>query len=632
MADAITIKALQDASLDAKTLEEVVNGDDAKQVTTRLGETYPSVKKAIRTMFDNGGLPAEPFATKALMTASALVDGSYAMVTDDPANNGLYVKTAGTWVKSEYDPLTMSKEYVDAATEFKTTAEIDDMAFAIVDESGGAGLILEQDGTLVVDSASIDGNEVYDQKKTDIALIVTGVDDGAGLILDSRGYLTVKGLITDSINGAAYSPQQPNEVPKNKVSGYTAEVNGICSYGQSLGMGSTSTPVVSTTQDYDNLMFNSGVRTYDKGSDPLVIYASLVPMVESQEGTYGETPISGMSDNIKNLMLIEDNLTYTDTNYKILGSAPAQGGTPIAGLVKGTTFYNRLKDHIKYGALRSKEINQYYAYQATTWLQGEADYSGSTPKNEYKYVLSKLVDDIANDAYLETGQSFKPEFIIGQVGSHLRYAQSVGILSAFKGDIAQAQLELSTERDDIHLACPSYFFDYSGNGVSQVHLTAADERLMGAYFGLVYKRVVIDGSQWRPLQPTAISHNKKAVYITLNVPKPPLVIDTTWVLENKDYGFRVFDDGVQVAITSVTIVNGSSIKLLLANDILGVMSLDYALKSDSLTGETGRKIGARGNIRDSQGDTLVFDPTGVNRPLHNWLIMFNYKDGEGSWL
>src|SRR5699024_6920114 len=108
----------KDASLDVKSLEEVVNGDENVVVTTRLGETYPSVKGSIKELFQNGGLPATPFATKALMTASALVDGDYAQVTDDTVNNGLYVKTAGVWVKSEYDPLTQAK--ADATTKADT--------------------------------------------------------------------------------------------------------------------------------------------------------------------------------------------------------------------------------------------------------------------------------------------------------------------------------------------------------------------------------------------------------------------------------------------------------------------------------------------------------------------------------
>lgn len=39
----------------------------------------------------------------------ALKDKSYALVADDTVNNGLYVKTAGAWVKSDYDPLTQAK-------------------------------------------------------------------------------------------------------------------------------------------------------------------------------------------------------------------------------------------------------------------------------------------------------------------------------------------------------------------------------------------------------------------------------------------------------------------------------------------------------------------------------------------
>ena len=119
MAEPISIQQLKDASLDVKSLEEVVNGDENVVVTTRLGETYPSVKGSIKKVFENGGLPATPFATKALMTASALVDGDYAMVTDDTANNGLYLKTAGAWVKSSYDPLTQAKTYSDANPLFK---------------------------------------------------------------------------------------------------------------------------------------------------------------------------------------------------------------------------------------------------------------------------------------------------------------------------------------------------------------------------------------------------------------------------------------------------------------------------------------------------------------------------------
>lgn len=111
MADIVTTEQLQNASLDAQALEQFINGSDSETVLTRLNTQYPTLQKAIKQMFENGGLPATPFKTKALMTASSLANDKYAMVTDDSVNNGLYVKTAGAWVKSAYDPIMAANAY-----------------------------------------------------------------------------------------------------------------------------------------------------------------------------------------------------------------------------------------------------------------------------------------------------------------------------------------------------------------------------------------------------------------------------------------------------------------------------------------------------------------------------------------
>ena len=107
-----------DGSIQA--LQQFMTNPAATNVTVPDYGNIPSLQGYISTMFENGGLPATPFATKALMTASALVDGDYAAVThDDTANNGLYVKTAGSWVKSGYDLLTQAKQYADSNPLFK---------------------------------------------------------------------------------------------------------------------------------------------------------------------------------------------------------------------------------------------------------------------------------------------------------------------------------------------------------------------------------------------------------------------------------------------------------------------------------------------------------------------------------
>ena len=115
MPELLTLQDLANGHLDVKALGEAANGDEDTIVTTRTGNTYPSAERAINIMFKNGGLPAKPFATKALMMASALVDGDYALVTDDTdESNGLYHKETGTWVNSEYDPILLANKYTDS--------------------------------------------------------------------------------------------------------------------------------------------------------------------------------------------------------------------------------------------------------------------------------------------------------------------------------------------------------------------------------------------------------------------------------------------------------------------------------------------------------------------------------------
>lgn len=55
MAEPISIQQLKDASLDVKSLEEVVNGDENVVVTTRLGETYPSIKSVLENTISKFG-------------------------------------------------------------------------------------------------------------------------------------------------------------------------------------------------------------------------------------------------------------------------------------------------------------------------------------------------------------------------------------------------------------------------------------------------------------------------------------------------------------------------------------------------------------------------------------------------
>lgn len=115
MADqSVNIDTLTRGIENLNTLDIQIGGDDQATWVAPSGEQGMSFNHGMRKLFENGGLPAVPFKTKALMTASTLANDSYAMVTDGGADNGLYVKTAGSWVKSDYDPVMQAE--ADATT------------------------------------------------------------------------------------------------------------------------------------------------------------------------------------------------------------------------------------------------------------------------------------------------------------------------------------------------------------------------------------------------------------------------------------------------------------------------------------------------------------------------------------
>lgn len=142
-------ETVTDLFADAASLEQFVNGSEDETVLTRLSAEYPTLQKAIKQLFENGGMPATPFKTKALMEASALVDGDYAQVTHDTTNNGLYVNTAGAWIKSEYDPLTQAKDYVDE----KVIISLDDPDYllSIADSESNLLFAINRQGEVIGD-------------------------------------------------------------------------------------------------------------------------------------------------------------------------------------------------------------------------------------------------------------------------------------------------------------------------------------------------------------------------------------------------------------------------------------------------------------------------------------------------
>lgn len=143
-------------------LQKFMTNDASTDVNVPAYGEIPSLQGYISTIFENGGLPAKPFETKALMIASPLVDGDYAIVIGDTDNNGLYTKSEGVWIKNPYDPLGQSKTYTDIVKEdvlskventFDTKAQM-------------TASLLPNGSSAFVENDEIDENNGFYSKKT----------------------------------------------------------------------------------------------------------------------------------------------------------------------------------------------------------------------------------------------------------------------------------------------------------------------------------------------------------------------------------------------------------------------------------------------------------------------------------
>lgn len=508
--------------------------------------------------------------------------------------------------------------------------------FTILDADKRAAFGIKEDGTIEMAKALVKNLTITDaltqlQLKgydifvgDDVLLTARYVKEGLLIDIQDASGNTVIGLKQDGTLAVAALELLGGSVGSADAGdNFNAEINHIDSNGQSLSNGSVSTPPISTVPRFDSIMFNGGVRNTDGGDteqEQLASHASFIPLVEttSTDGTLGETPISGAVEQIKELILSEDGIAHGQQTYQLLGSGSGFGGKTLEQL--NDSHYFRIYNNIQYAYQNAKTLGKTYRFQAMLWSQGEADDAAGNNVVSYKTALKAYIARVQLDLLTLTGQKENFKFITYQPVSH--ELATFGLPGY--PIVALALAQLADEYSDAYLSHPNYMFPRVGD---KAHYTAIGSKWAGAYFGLTYKRVVIDGGTWEPLKPIKAYVEDKIAMTEFRVPRPPLVFDTTIVADHPTKGFRLVDyAGNELAIASVSIVNQKYVKVVAENTIPLGSYLQYAYKSEFTNSNRNGPIdGPRGNLRDSQGDDIVFDPSGINKRMDNWCILFNFK-------
>ena len=398
-----------------------------------------------------------------------------------------------------------------------------------------------------------------------------------------------------------------------------ADLNYFPINGQSLSIGEFigSPGVLSTTPSSLHKMFADGPRyVYDHAADAYnVALASLVGLQEqigAGDANLGETPCSGAAKMIGQLIMAENGAPAASA-YRMLMSTPGYGATTIAQLSRGSSHFARLIRETDFGRALATAQGWSFAAQVMGWTQGESDYMAATSRAAYTSALVQLANDWFSLARGAALQSFSPIVLISQIASHLFNPNATPVMALAQTDAAVA-LPVT-----IKLSHAMYQFDYTG-----WHMTAACNCWSGAYFGLAYKRLIYDGSTtWAPLSISTGTKNGAVVTVTTNAASQ-LVFDTTWVTAQTNQGFDVVDSGgTPLTINSVMLQGVNQIVITCSTTVPGGALLRYGWRGTDGQSNPGRVTGARGNLRDSQGTTITFDPCDGNgaRPMHNWALI-----------
>ena len=293
-----------------------------------------------------------------------------------------------------------------------------------------------------------------------------------------------------------------------------------------------------------------------------------------------------------------------------------QDGTIIANLGKGSAPYQKFIKDIETAYKSAHNKGWSFELPALCWMQGETDIN-SYPGTNYRELFLKFSKDINDDVKCITGQQKDVEIICYQANALTR-APYFNALSynCTETEVPQAQMELIRDHPSFHASGPTYPYDCVND---IIHIDGISQKKHGILVALSAMDILKHQKNTRGILPTKVECHDMEVIINFSIPCPPLTLDTIEVTNPGNYGFSIITPDNRDIVRSVSIQD-NYIRILCDESPKGCR-VRYAVNGDKM--KSGRLHGPRGNLRDSQGDSLILSIQGKDYPIHNWCYQFD---------
>ncbi len=282
------------------------------------------------------------------------------------------------------------------------------------------------------------------------------------------------------------------------------------------------------------------------------------------------------------------------------------GMQTIEKLMKPSSPYNKFIKEIECAYKKAQNRGWDFYVPAICWMQGESDIAEYT-NYDYKDYFHRMYKDLNIDIKAVTHQQEDIRIISYQTtaitkGDHYK----LNNYYAEEPRTPNAQMELIRDDSLIWVSGPTYPYDFVREAL---HIDANGQKYIGKLAARSVLGLLKKDKRNIGVVPLSYKIVGNEIRIEYNVPCPPLCIDTLSVRKADNYGFNVIcSDGTD--IISDICIDDNMVKINCKKSPQKC-KLRYGINGEPLKG--GRKLGARGNLRDDQSE------------IHNWGLLYEYN-------
>ncbi len=320
-----------------------------------------------------------------------------------------------------------------------------------------------------------------------------------------------------------------------------------------------------------------------------------------------ELSIYGMSESL---------VSKLDEDTVICIFPSGAGMSAIDVINKPCLEYSKFISEMRSAYKKAKNRGWDFYVPAICWMQGESDIIDYTTY-DYQSLLKQFQQDVENDIKAITQQKNSIPLICYQ-SNVLTMAKKFSPLNynCIETRVAQSFVNLIKNDSLFWASGPTYPYNFVGEAL---HIDGFGQKQVGNLAAISALRIIRGENKFRGLIPLEISTDGNNAVIHMNVPAPPLKIDTVKVKYIKNYGFSVITKEGKDIAESISI-KGDSVIIACSQSPTGC-KVRYAVNGEKM--KSGYEHGPRGNLRDSQGDTKVITIKEKEYPLYNWCYQFD---------